>query len=1139
MSLDSLIESKLKGQTLGHYMIVDFVKAGGMGAVCEGILNPYEVLREDILNGKRQDLVPILLAASKTEDEDDTEAETRRPDESDSKRLESRRIDSQIHRLSQKFTVDYFKLPPEKRQLLYANLLPHLAPEHQLADARRAIKFVNPAMLTDPRFDDAYKAKTIERFKQEIKIHSTLNHPNIVRVVESGEYVLKDGDKDVPLHFVAMEFVDNAGSLEDDLKLNIDKAVHVTREALEGLMYVHSKGLIHRDIKPSNILLSKNGDVKLADFGLAKVVAGSSHDITAQQLTNSGEMIGTPNYMDPERARGTKFDGVADKDGNVFVEADKRLSDVYSLGATLFYLISHQHNVQTFTLNNNKKTNRAWQEIVGEIAQPDDGVWVREVKKTISQDLEDVVMMMLAKRLRDRLSTFEAKELLKGLAENNLLFDLEMDEKQKIARQNAILSLEQRIKPGWFKSVDSLFKARTLSRLGILYERSVEGVNKRIDAFEGAIAEYKSIVAKSEFSTVSEEVVRSELSLVEKRNALEYRRLVKLGVSRRSKDDVKKAKPKGTRWAAVALAGFLGAGVLVGNHFYQKHELESRIESLVVQAESSLSDKDYSGVRARLAEASEEAKDLPQRHELVKRIKSIEERAVVEENYHYASSHYSSARSALDRKEYVLARGELVKALNFVERASDESLKKEISNYGVVIDNVEIFDDASMEYSSALDLLVQRKFADASKKIDSVKDKLGRIKPHDDKFKKSVDELLARVEDDSKHLEKLGTHIALYESMKKSFDKASSDYSKFELQLKDDKFFDRKELDTLADSVKLIYSSLSTVDKEVDPDLDKMLGSVKSLEDKVPVLRDSLDVKQVAYLSAVLKSANDIVVKCEDYTVDGISVTLASVKVSLESVVKMYDNIDQARNDFKSAKSGIDAVVLKRDVLESKASEFSGWVKLSVDGSDVEKRSACTKIVHTYVGFMRFSDAEKYLSLIVDKSGLESYVSIVDLEKKLADKGLYVKITPNGLDLETIEKYGVAYDNFKKDNSTSDKLIDCLTVLGAKSGLPVNDAVREIKSARQLYNSVEVLKKQAEKDEKFKVQLEGKEKELSAKLSALNVLLLPYIDSSKGELESNGRIQARPDWLFDLSKAYSAVGYADLAQKVSERFKSD
>ena len=158
----------------------------------------------------------------------------------------------------------------------------------------------------------------VDRFLREIEVGTVLQHPRIVGVLDSGT-------ADGVLYYV-MPFVDGA-SLRDRLnrekQLPVDDAIQLAQQVAEALAYAHSKGVIHRDIKPENILLDKNGAL-VADFGIARAaqVAGG------ENLTRTGMAVGTPTYMSPEQAMGSR---------DVTPE-----SDIYSLACVVYELLAGQ-----------------------------------------------------------------------------------------------------------------------------------------------------------------------------------------------------------------------------------------------------------------------------------------------------------------------------------------------------------------------------------------------------------------------------------------------------------------------------------------------------------------------------------------------------------------------------------------------------------------------------------------------------------------------------------------------------------------------------------------------------------------------------------------------------------------------------
>lgn len=161
--------------------------------------------------------------------------------------------------------------------------------------------------------------ENLQRFLKEFKTGSKLNHPNIMQVYEIGEV---DGT-----YFIAMEYI-NGSSLQEILdekgRLSAEGTLKIGIQVAKALEFAFSQRIIHRDIKPENILISREGEVKITDLGLAKELKR----YVSVNITKTGEGIGTLHYMSPEQVENTR-------------DVDQR-ADTYSLGATLYECLCGQ-----------------------------------------------------------------------------------------------------------------------------------------------------------------------------------------------------------------------------------------------------------------------------------------------------------------------------------------------------------------------------------------------------------------------------------------------------------------------------------------------------------------------------------------------------------------------------------------------------------------------------------------------------------------------------------------------------------------------------------------------------------------------------------------------------------------------------
>ncbi len=236
--------------------------------------------------------------------------------------------------------------------------------EHVLMQRLVAIK-----VLPQSRIDDT---SYLARFHREAQAAASLDHQNIVRAY--------DIDNDGKNHYIVMEFVEGRDLLavvKANGPLNFETAADYIRQAADGLEHAHRGGLIHRDIKPANLLVDNRGVVKVLDMGLARFVNETMASLTIQHDEN---VLGTADYLSPEQARDSH-------------QVDAR-TDIYSLGCTLYYLLTGQPPFPNGTLAQRIKAH-----------QTDTPASIYELRPDAPPLLVDICTRMMAKTVGSRVQT--------------------------------------------------------------------------------------------------------------------------------------------------------------------------------------------------------------------------------------------------------------------------------------------------------------------------------------------------------------------------------------------------------------------------------------------------------------------------------------------------------------------------------------------------------------------------------------------------------------------------------------------------------------------------------------------------------------------------------------------------------------
>src|ERR671923_471779 len=220
-----------------------------------------------------------------------------------------------------------------------------------------AIKILAPQYAEDQGF--------VQRFRREAQAAARLNHPNLVGVYDTGS---DDG-----VHYIVMEYIEGR-TLGDYLsgggRIMPQRAIDIADAVTSALAAAHAEGVIHRDIKPGNIMITPRGDVKVTDFGIARVVAG------ADTVAQTAAVLGTASYLSPEQAQGQPVD---------------IRSDIYSLGCVLFEMVTGRP-----PFPGDSPVAVASKHVLEQPTPPS------QINRDVSPDLDAVILRALAKNPANR-----------------------------------------------------------------------------------------------------------------------------------------------------------------------------------------------------------------------------------------------------------------------------------------------------------------------------------------------------------------------------------------------------------------------------------------------------------------------------------------------------------------------------------------------------------------------------------------------------------------------------------------------------------------------------------------------------------------------------------------------------------------
>ncbi len=220
--------------------------------------------------------------------------------------------------------------------------------------------------------DGRTSAALVQKLRNERQILASLKHPNIVNILDGGST-----DQGIP--FIVMEYVDGKSITDyiEEQQLGLNQKLHLFQKLCDVISFAHQKLIIHRDIKPSNILITRSGEIKLLDFGIAKIL--NTQDQTFQETQ---QLFITPEYASPEHIKGQPL-GMS--------------SEVYSLGILFYQILT---GINPFTTTSGSLSS--WLEVICEYNPPPPSKQIQKINPKLDSDLDHICLKALRKDPKER-----------------------------------------------------------------------------------------------------------------------------------------------------------------------------------------------------------------------------------------------------------------------------------------------------------------------------------------------------------------------------------------------------------------------------------------------------------------------------------------------------------------------------------------------------------------------------------------------------------------------------------------------------------------------------------------------------------------------------------------------------------------